>query len=71
MFCPAPALAGFGAFMALVALINDIPGIDDGTINIDENPSPGEIVILVLVALIGPATIAVAVAVSRIGSPRP
>ena len=66
----APAFAAYATFMALVAVINLIPGDDgdDTTIAIGGSLSAADIATLVLMAVTVPAAITAAVYVARISS---
>jgi hypothetical protein len=63
----APVLAGYGALTVIIALLHSVSG--DAVIYIDDNPDPAEWVIIALLLLTIPVTLAIAIAVSRIGPP--
>ncbi len=65
-----PALAAYATFMAVMTVINLLPGEDgdSDTITIDGSPSGWDIVALVLIAAIVPATVVNGVLVARINT---
>ncbi|MCV7225212.1 hypothetical protein H7J73_04075 [Mycolicibacterium komossense] len=68
----APALTAFATFMAVMSIINLLPGEDGDpdSVNINGAPSGWDIVVLALIVLIVPATIATGALTARVASTR-